>query len=86
MPDFGFGGIASVGAVVTVALTFFFLFIAIAKRYKKVGPNEVMIISGRNTACAIPTAASRSPASALAKAAARSSARCSSASICCRSR
>ena len=47
MPDFDFGGIASVGAVVTVALTFFFLLIAIAKRYKKVGPNEVMIISGR---------------------------------------
>ncbi len=47
MPDFNFGGIASVGAVVTVALTFFFLLIAIAKRYKKVGPNEVMIISGR---------------------------------------
>ena len=44
---FDFGGIASVGAVVTVALTFFFLLIAIAKRYKKVGPNEVMIISGR---------------------------------------
>ena len=41
------GGIASVGAVVAVALTFFFLLIAIAKRYKKVGPNEVMIISGR---------------------------------------
>ena len=46
-PIFDFGGIASVGAVVTVALTFFFLLIAIAKRYKKVGPNEVMIISGR---------------------------------------
>ena len=47
MPDFNFGGVASVAAVVTVALTFFFLLIAIAKRYKKVGPNEVMIISGR---------------------------------------
>ena len=44
---FDFGGLASVGAVVLVALTFFFLLIAVAKRYKKVGPNEVMIISGR---------------------------------------
>jgi len=47
MLDFDFGGLASVGAVVIVALTFFFLLIAVAKRYKKVGPNEVMIISGR---------------------------------------
>jgi flotillin len=47
MLDFDFGGLASVAAVITVALTFFFLLIAVAKRYKKVGPNEVMIISGR---------------------------------------
>ena len=34
-------------AVVLVPIVFFILILAVAKRYKKVGPNHVMIISGR---------------------------------------
>ncbi len=42
-----YGTVAAVFVFFVVPLVFFILLIAIAKRYKKVGPNEVMIISGR---------------------------------------
>ncbi|MEP7009081.1 MAG: SPFH domain-containing protein [Acidobacteriota bacterium] len=42
-----YGTEAAVFVFFVVPLVFFILLIAIAKRYKKVGPNEVMIISGR---------------------------------------
>jgi flotillin len=44
---FGFSALASGAAIFIVAIVFFILIIAVAKRYKKVGPNEVMVISGR---------------------------------------
>jgi flotillin len=43
----GFSALASGAAIFIVAIVFFILIIAVAKRYKKVGPNEVMVISGR---------------------------------------
>jgi len=42
-----FGNLITVGAVFVVAIVFFILVLAVAKRYKKVGPNHVMVISGR---------------------------------------
>jgi flotillin len=44
----GFSQGMVVGIVLAVLFTFFILIIAIARRYKKVGPNEVLIISGMN--------------------------------------
>lgn len=41
------GSFATLGVFFVVPLVLFILILAIAKRYKKVGPNEVMIISGR---------------------------------------
>ncbi len=43
----GVDGAISVGAVFVALFVLFLLLLAIAKRYKKVGPNEVMVISGR---------------------------------------
>jgi len=37
----------TVAVAITVPIVFFILILAVAKRYKKVGPNQVMIISGR---------------------------------------
>ncbi|RMH20547.1 MAG: flotillin family protein [Acidobacteria bacterium] len=36
-----------IGVAVVVPIVFFLLILAFAKRYKKVGPNQVMVISGR---------------------------------------
>ena len=44
---FSFGSLATVMVFFTVPIVFFILILAVAKRYKKVGPNHVMIISGR---------------------------------------
>jgi flotillin len=44
---FGFGGLMGVVVFSVVPIVFFILILAVAKRYKKVGPNQVMIISGR---------------------------------------
>ncbi|MBP7148204.1 MAG: flotillin family protein [Acidobacteria bacterium] len=41
------GPLATVIVPVVVVIVFFILVLAVAKRYKKVGPNQVMIISGR---------------------------------------
>ncbi len=43
----GLDGVISVGAVFAAIFVLFLLLLAVAKRYKKVGPNEVMVISGR---------------------------------------
>lgn len=40
------GGLSTVGVFVVVPIVFFLLLLAVAKRYRKVGPNQVMIISG----------------------------------------
>jgi flotillin len=42
-----FGGLVTVAAFFIVPLVFFILLLAVAKRYRKVGPNQVMVISGR---------------------------------------
>jgi len=42
-----FGSLVTVAAFVIVPVVFFILVLAVAKRYRKVGPNQVMIISGR---------------------------------------
>jgi flotillin len=42
-----FGGLATVAAFIILPLVFFILLLAVAKRYRKVGPNQVMVISGR---------------------------------------
>ncbi len=43
----GFGSLGIVAVFILVPIVFFVLILAVAKRYKKVGPNQVMIISGR---------------------------------------
>jgi flotillin len=43
----GLGKLGIVGVFFLVPIVFFILILAVAKRYKKVGPNQVMIISGR---------------------------------------
>lgn len=42
-----FGGMVTVAAFFIVPFVFFILLLAVAKRYRKVGPNQVMVISGR---------------------------------------
>jgi flotillin len=42
-----FGTIGTLAVFFTVPIVFFILILAVAKRYKKVGPNQVMVISGR---------------------------------------
>jgi flotillin len=42
-----FGSLATVIVPVVTVIVFFVLILAVAKRYKKVGPNQVMVISGR---------------------------------------
>lgn len=42
-----FGPAITIFAFITVPIVFFLLILAVAKRYKKVGPNQVMVISGR---------------------------------------
>ncbi|HSF18373.1 MAG TPA: SPFH domain-containing protein [Vicinamibacteria bacterium] len=42
-----FGGLVTVAAFFILPLVFFILLLAVAKRYRKVGPNQVMVISGR---------------------------------------
>jgi len=42
-----FGTLGIVAVFFIVPIVFFILILAVAKRYKKVGPNQVMIISGR---------------------------------------
>ena len=42
-----FGSLATVLVPVVTVIVFFVLILAVAKRYKKVGPNQVMVISGR---------------------------------------
>ncbi len=44
---FGFGALVTVLAFIIVPIVFFLLILTVARRYKKVGPNHVMIISGR---------------------------------------
>lgn len=44
---FKFGPAITVFVFIAVPIVFFLLLLAVAKRYKKVGPNEVMVISGR---------------------------------------
>jgi flotillin len=44
---FRFGPAVTVLVFITVPIVFFLLILAVAKRYKKVGPNQVMVISGR---------------------------------------
>jgi len=44
---FSFGPAITILAFITVPIVFFLLILAVAKRYKKVGPNQVMVISGR---------------------------------------
>ncbi|MBI4169605.1 MAG: flotillin family protein, partial [Acidobacteria bacterium] len=41
------GGLMTVIVFITVPIVFFILILAVAKRYRKVGPNQVMVISGR---------------------------------------
>jgi len=48
------GNLAAVFVFFVVPLVFFILLLSIAKRYKKVGPNEVMIISGRKHKMRLP--------------------------------
>jgi len=43
----GFSTLAIVVVFVVVPIVFFLLILAVAKRYRKVGPNQVMVISGR---------------------------------------
>jgi flotillin len=44
---FSFGSMVTVAALFIVPIVFFILILAVAKRYRKVGPNQVMVISGR---------------------------------------
>jgi flotillin len=46
---FSFGPAVTMLAFITVPVVFFLLILAVAKRYKKVGPNQVMVISGRKS-------------------------------------
>ena len=43
----GLGRLGIMAVFIVVPIVFFILVLAVAKRYKKVGPNQVMIISGR---------------------------------------
>jgi len=43
----GFGSVVTILVIPIVVIVFFILILAVAKRYKKVGPNQVMVISGR---------------------------------------
>lgn len=45
--DLEFGGLVTVATFVVLPLVFFLLVLAVARRYRKVGPNQVMVISGR---------------------------------------
>jgi len=76
--------------VVTVfiglAVAFFLAIYAVARRYKKIGPNMVMIISGRKYRIKNPTEASTRSGFASVAAAARSSCRWSRKSTCSASR
>ncbi|MCP4663472.1 MAG: flotillin family protein, partial [bacterium] len=42
-----FSTLVTVAVFVVVPIVFFLLILAVAKRYRKVGPNQVMVISGR---------------------------------------
>jgi len=42
-----FGNLGLLGVFIVVPIVFFILVLAVAKRYRKVGPNQVMVISGR---------------------------------------
>jgi flotillin len=44
---FALGSFMTVIVFITVPIVFFILILAVAKRYRKVGPNQVMVISGR---------------------------------------
>ena len=46
MPNFG-SSLGVLAVFFVVPIVFFVLILAVAKRYKKVGPNQVMVISGR---------------------------------------
>ena len=46
MPNFG-SALGILAVFFIVPIVFFILILAVAKRYKKVGPNQVMVISGR---------------------------------------
>src|SRR4029079_14512864 len=46
MPNFG-SSLGVLAVFFVVPIVFFILILAVAKRYKKVGPNQVMVISGR---------------------------------------
>ncbi len=45
---FNLGSLGVVAVFFLVPIVFFILILAVAKRYKKVGPNQVMVIAGRN--------------------------------------
>src|SRR5436309_1622188 len=47
LPMFGFNVLVTVLVFFLVPIVFFILILAVAKRYRKVGPNQVMVISGR---------------------------------------
>ncbi|HEX4952853.1 MAG TPA: SPFH domain-containing protein [Thermoanaerobaculia bacterium] len=47
MLDLGLTKAIAAAAIPIAVIVFFILILAVAKRYKKVGPNEVMVISGR---------------------------------------
>jgi flotillin len=44
---FALGNLLTVFVFITVPIVFLILILAVAKRYRKVGPNQVMVISGR---------------------------------------
>lgn len=70
-------GSMGVAALVTVGILFviFVFIITWASRYTKVGPNEVLIVSGRKKKVIDPDGIERERASASSRAAARSSSR-----------
>ena len=41
------GTLGTLAVFVAIPIVFFILILSVAKRYRKVGPNQVMIISGR---------------------------------------
>ncbi len=51
---FGLGSLGILAVFFVVPIVFFILVLAVAKRYRKVGPNQVMIISGRKHRMRIP--------------------------------
>ena len=48
------GPLATVLVPLLAVLAFFILVLAVAKRYRKVGPNQVMVISGRKHKIKLP--------------------------------